>query len=84
MFEEVKWDYNAYVKSCFDSFQVIPRSEWPVIYYGGKNIQAHSHIVFTNGDLDPWSGGGVLVNITEKLPAYIIRGGAHHLGKFFC
>ena len=46
MFEELKWDYDAYTKACNESFQVIPRADWPTIYYGGKNIAAHTNIVF--------------------------------------
>lgn len=28
--------------------------------YLGKDVSTASNIVFANGDLDPWSGGGVL------------------------
>lgn len=34
---------------------------------------------FSNGDLDPWSGGGVLKSISDTLVAIVIPDGAHHL-----
>ena len=33
----------------------------------------------SNGDLDPWSAGGVTYNISHTLVALIIPDGAHHL-----
>ncbi|KAB1272497.1 Lysosomal Pro-X carboxypeptidase [Camelus dromedarius] len=33
----------------------------------------------SNGELDPWSGGGVTKNITDTLVAIVIPDGAHHL-----
>lgn len=33
----------------------------------------------SNGDLDPWSGGGVTKNISDTLVAINIPDGAHHL-----
>jgi lysosomal Pro-X carboxypeptidase len=79
MFELTKWDLQAYIKQCYAQFQVKPRLEWPQIQFGGHNIKAHTNIIFSNGDIDPWSGGGVLVNLTSSLPAIIIQNGAHHL-----
>lgn len=38
-----------------------------------------SNIVFSNGLLDPWSGGGVLRNYNDKIKIMIIPEGAHHL-----
>lgn len=36
-------------------------------------------LICSNGDLDPWSGGGVTKDITDTLVAINIPNGAHHL-----
>lgn len=38
-----------------------------------------SNIVFSNGLMDPWSGGGVLRNQNPQLTIIIIPDSAHHL-----
>lgn len=38
-----------------------------------------SNIVFSNGLLDPWSGGGVFSTENENIQIVIIPDGAHHL-----
>lgn len=35
--------------------------------------------MFSNGDLDPWSGLGVTGWINYKVPYVMIKGGAHHI-----
>lgn len=52
----------------------------------GLSLEGASNIIFTNGDLDPWSAGGVTETTKglENGPArglyvYNISGGAHHL-----
>lgn len=49
MFEPVKWDYNAYAAGCVDQFGIKPRPEWSTVYYGGKKIESHTNIIFSNG-----------------------------------
>ncbi|EPQ19311.1 Lysosomal Pro-X carboxypeptidase [Myotis brandtii] len=79
MFEPHPWDLKAFSDECFKQWGVKPRPSWISSMYGGKNISSHTNIIFSNGDLDPWSGGGVTKNITNTLVAIIIPEGAHHL-----
>jgi len=58
--------YAEYDFSCYDPEGIYgypkhsdPWSNWLDDYYGGLRIGKHSNIVFSNGLLDPWSGGGV-------------------------
>ena len=56
-------------KWCWDKWRVVPRAMWPEINWGGRHIESASNIVFSNGKLDPWSGGGILeVFLLKALP----------------
>ncbi|XP_077197476.1 lysosomal Pro-X carboxypeptidase [Paroedura picta] len=79
MFEPQKWDLGAYSDNCYKVWGVRPRPSWIPTSYGGRNISSHTNILFSNGGLDPWSGGGVTQNITDSLVAIVIPEGAHHL-----
>ncbi|KAK2846694.1 hypothetical protein Q5P01_009693 [Channa striata] len=79
MFEPEEWNFQAFSDECNAMFGVRPRADWADTVYGGKDISAHSNIIFSNGELDPWSSGGVNYNITESLVCIMIPEGAHHL-----
>ena len=66
------------VRECQRQWGVTPRPYWAAVSYGGREIAAASNIVFSNGEMDPWSGGGVLNSISDTLVAVTIRDGAHH------
>lgn len=79
MFEPLKWNFTLYSKSCFEKYGVKPELYKAVIMYGGRNINSSSNIIFTNGLLDPWYGGGVLKSLSDTLIAILIEDAAHHL-----
>jgi hypothetical protein len=73
MFWREPFDYEAALDSCNSSWGVTPHSKiWAVTEWGGRRIQAGSNIVFTNGLLDPWHGGGVLESLSDSLVAVVI------------
>ncbi|XP_037378946.1 lysosomal Pro-X carboxypeptidase isoform X2 [Talpa occidentalis] len=79
MFEPHEWNLKEFSEECFKQWRVRPRPSWITTLYGGKNISSHTNIIFSNGELDPWSGGGVTEDITDTLIAITIPEGAHHL-----
>ncbi|XP_059127257.1 lysosomal Pro-X carboxypeptidase-like isoform X1 [Peromyscus eremicus] len=79
MFEPYLWDLEKFSNECFQQWGVKPQPHWITTLYGGKNISSHSNIIFSNGDLDPWSGGGVNKDISDTLVAVYIPQAAHHL-----
>ncbi|CRK94664.1 CLUMA_CG008164, isoform A [Clunio marinus] len=79
MFIPKKWDFKEYSDNCMKKFKVIPREMAAMTQYGGKRMDTASNIIFSNGLLDPWSGGGVLRSFNEKVDVIIIPEGAHHI-----
>jgi lysosomal Pro-X carboxypeptidase len=79
MFLPNPWNLDAFLRECHSKWGVTGRPYWATTYYGGENIGAASNIVFSNGDLDPWMGGGIVKTISESVIAIIIENGAHHL-----
>ncbi|KAL8250930.1 hypothetical protein R6Q59_034623 [Mikania micrantha] len=84
MFPE--WDYNftSYAEECQNEFGVTPRPTWITTEFGGHNYKSvfkmfGSNIVFSNGLLDPWSGGSVVEDISDSIVALVTKKGAHHM-----
>ena len=75
------WDVRS--QGCERSWGVTPRPEWASVALGGKRITGTSNIVFSNGLLDPWHGGGVLTNLSDSLLAILLPSGAHHIDLMF-
>nr|AIA26578.1 serine protease [Cicer arietinum] len=84
MFPPYEFNYLSFEEECFKNFGVKPRPKWITTEFGGHNIHAAlkkfgSNIIFSNGLLDPWSGGSVLQNISESIVSLVTQEGAHHL-----
>ncbi|XVF15373.1 hypothetical protein REPUB_Repub09cG0146700 [Reevesia pubescens] len=84
MYPPYDWDYSARQEECRRNFQVTPRPRWITTEFGGHDIEHvlkffGSNIIFSNGLLDPWSGGSVLKNISETIVALVTEEGAHHI-----
>jgi len=78
MFEKREWDLAQFTKDCQSTWGVTPRPTMANTMYGGRDLEAASNIIFSNGLLDPWSSGGVLRPV-GGCTAVIIPEGAHHL-----
>ncbi|XP_066291726.1 lysosomal Pro-X carboxypeptidase-like [Branchiostoma lanceolatum] len=79
MFPAIPWDLVAFSQACYQRWKVRPRPYWAVTEYWGRNISAASNIIFSNGDLDPWSAGCVLKSLSDSLIAIVMEDAAHHL-----
>lgn len=73
-----QWNFESFKLYCQKRYAMTPDPQKMRTMFGGDEITMSSKIVFSNGDLDPWSVGGFLKSLGPSLPAVIVRGGAHH------
>ncbi|KAB5552969.1 hypothetical protein DKX38_010280 [Salix brachista] len=88
IFAASTWSYDDRAASCEAYFGVEPRPSWITTEFGGHDIKRvlkrfGSNIIFFNGLRDPWSGGGVLENISRSIVAIVAEQGAHHVDLRF-
>lgn len=79
MFPPREWNFKEYTEQCLSKFHLKPKLNDITVRYGGKNFRDASNIIFSNGLLDPWSGGGVFQTDSPSISIIIIPEGAHHL-----
>ncbi|XP_072947836.1 lysosomal Pro-X carboxypeptidase-like [Epargyreus clarus] len=79
MFEPFRWNFTWYRDVCHKKYNVYPRENAARVLYGGGLLRSASNIVFSNGLLDPWAGGGILTNISSTVVAVVLSDTAHHL-----
>ena len=81
MFEVADWNVTAFAGACGRRwFNMSTRPDWAVTEYGGDRLHTATNIIFSNGLLDPWSGGGVMSMRRHHRSVKLIhiRSGAHH------
>lgn len=89
MFYDQFFNTTAEIEACQNMWGVHPDTNRGLVEWQGKHIlEFLSNVVFSNGLLDPWSGGGVLQIPAElqrrnNLRTVIIPEGAHHLDLMF-
>ncbi|KAF7818820.1 lysosomal Pro-X carboxypeptidase [Senna tora] len=88
IFPAYEWKYEDRVSYCKTKYDIEPRPHWITTEFGGHAIdrvlkRSGSNIIFFNGLRDPWSGGGVLNNISESVVAIVAKQGAHHVDLRF-
>ena len=82
-FPYAPYNYSAAAADCEATWGVVPRESWARVGLGGKRIADASNILFSNGAYDPWSGGGVLSDLSPSLVAVGVPSGAHHIDLMF-
>jgi len=79
----INWDQAGWTADCKSKFDLTPQYDWALDYFGGRwpsaDFEHSSNIIFSNGNIDPWSGGGLMSNVTTNTIALVIEDGAHHL-----
>ena len=80
MFEPNPWDFNKYSAGCKRDYGVGSEKSKALTLFGGKNLETSTNIIFSNGDRDPWSAGGVLSTdgVNDKNMVIIIPHACHH------
>ncbi|CAB4314435.1 unnamed protein product [Prunus armeniaca] len=88
MFQTYDYNLSSFQEECWKDHNVKPRPTRITTEFGGHDIKATlksfgSNIIFSNGLLDPWSGGSVLQNVSETIVALVTEEGAHHIDLRF-
>ncbi|KAH8413515.1 hypothetical protein KR009_011911 [Drosophila setifemur] len=79
MFRPATWNFKDFAEKCYKDYRLTPKPYDIILRYGAKHLEAATNIIFSNGLLDPWSGGGVLQAPNEMVHVIILPEGAHHL-----
>eukprot|EP01083_Nonionella_stella_P014493 40684_1 len=83
MFPPSVWELDDISEFCqrkFNDFNVIPNPEWDAIWQPMDIAKVGKYIIWSNGMLDPWGGGGFTTNFTdnEEMIVFLIPDAAHH------
>jgi len=82
MFPSRPWSLNQFSQQCMQTFGVSPRLDWEPVNYGmtanvNSTLKYASNIVFSQGVMDPWSGGCIQDEINANTLVIKIAKAAH-------
>ncbi|CAG9862931.1 unnamed protein product [Phyllotreta striolata] len=80
MFITKPWDYDQFSMECMKKYGVknfFPLS--PLKAFDAKSLKYYSNILFTNGNMDPYSCCSISSNISSTISAYNIIDAPHHV-----
>jgi len=83
MFWKRPFDLEEYMATCLKTVGALPRPLWAQIQWGGRRIGTASNIVFSNGEYDPWRGGGVTSHVSDSITVLTIAESGHHVDLMF-
>jgi lysosomal Pro-X carboxypeptidase len=85
MFWYAPWNATQAAQACQQEHGFSPDISHFALSYGNPSDWARttSNIVWSQGEYDPWRGGGVQTNLSDSLHAVVIAEAAHHLDLFF-
>jgi lysosomal Pro-X carboxypeptidase len=85
MFWNAPWNTEQQIEACQQQWNgVTPEPDWVQINYGGYGVATWgSNIVFSNGQLDPWHGGGILTATAANVTTVLIPDVGHHIDLMF-
>lgn len=78
MFFPYTWNATAERERCQQQFGITPDFYRTIMLYGGDSFDTATNIIFSNGELDPWSVLGVLEPPSDDVVVLMIPGAAHH------
>ncbi|KAM7532760.1 hypothetical protein Aperf_G00000129771 [Anoplocephala perfoliata] len=80
MFKSTSWNPINFSNNCQARYGVRPRMDWAGLQWWAKDVINDKRLIFSNGDIDPWSAFGVLnENAAPGATVVLIERGAHHL-----
>lgn len=83
MFYPFTWNATAEKERCQREFGITPDFYGTVLMYGGSKFSTATNIIFSNGELDPWSALGILEPPSDDVVVLEIPGAAHHVDLRF-
>ena len=79
MFPPFVWSNKDLEAYCQKKYGVKPDIESVQVWFPLDLEKSATKIIFSNGLLDPWHGGGYLETNNRQLPTVVIPSGAHHV-----